>query len=242
MYKDFYTVFNGERDKNVGVETVKRHNLPSTNPIFETQAIKGKEGSLTKFTGFNDLQIEVQYNFYTLNNINEVWRNIKRWLLNIKDNKLFFSDDPEVFYKVKRVSLPTSIERSKHIGKFNAIFICEPFSYMEDGELEINLDIGDNFLFNQYGYFSKPIFIITGSGLVTLKINDKDIVKATVIDDLIIDTERELSYKETIKNISNTSISGKYKNLYLDVGDNVINIKADKTIQKIEIIPNWRDY
>lgn len=242
MYKDFYTVFNGERDKNVGVETVKRHNLPSTNPTFETEAIKGREGSLTKFTGFNDLQIEVEYNFYTLKNINEVWRNIKKWLLNINDNKLHFSDDPEVFYKVKRVSLPNSIERSKHIGRFTATFICEPFSYMEDGELEIELSIGDNFLFNQYGYFAKPRFVITGSGLVTIKINNKDVVKANVTDSLIIDTEKELSYKETIKNISNNSISGKYKSLYLDVGDNIVNIEADSTIQKIEIIPNWRDY
>ena len=242
MYKDFYSIFNGFKDKDIGIETIKRPNIPTTIPIFNSLNIKGKEGSLNEFVGFEDLKIQVDYNFYSLKKINDIWRNIKNWFLNIEDNKLKFSDDPDVFYKVKKVILPENIERCKTIGRLTVTYICEPFCYLEEGLQEIYLEKGENYLYNFGTYFSKPIFKINAEGIVTLKINDKKIVTANVGQNLIIDTALELSYKNEINSIRNNLLKGRYKDLFFDVGDNLININVEGRLDSIEVIPNWRSY
>lgn len=242
MYRDFYCIFNGNKDKDIGIETINRPKIPSTTPIYNTSTIEGREGTLNEIIGFEDIKINVDYNFYTLDDVNNLWRRVKAWFLNIKDNTLQFSDDIEVFFKVKRVVLPEDAERGKRIGRFTVTFVCEPFSYFLDGLEEIDLKIGENYIFNPGDYFSKPIFKIYGEGIVDIKVNDKDSVSVNIGQSIIIDTFKKLSYKEEIKEKRNNKLTGKYENLYLDIGANKINISIKGRLDKFILISNWRSY
>lgn len=241
MARDFYSIFNGCADKDIGVETMRRHKLPSTTPIYKDISIDGREGTLTEFEGFEDIQIEVEYNFYTLKNINDVWRRVQAWLLNVTDNKLIFTDDPEMFYKVKKVILPKDIERTKRIGRFKATFVCKPFVYFANGLYEFDLNLNDNYLYNPGTYESRPIYKLLGEGIFKIKVNENEEVVANVGQGIVIKTDIGISYKLN-GGIGNNKLKGKYKNLYLKCGDNKIRINVEGRFDKMEIIPNWRSY
>ncbi|WP_338631356.1 distal tail protein Dit [Clostridium baratii] len=247
MYNGFYVIFNNSTDKEKGIVTTKRPNIPSTIPRYEEQEVSGGEGNLNTFIGFEDLKLPVEFNFYSTGNLNLIWRKVKAWLLNIDDNKLTFSDDREVYYKVKKVIIPEDIERTKKIGRFQVTFICYPFTYSYDGLEEIELHEGLNIIYNEGSYKSNPIFKIYAEGIISLSVNNKS-VSINIGQKIIVDVERELSYrsKEEFLNrqFLNKDIRGDYKNLKLIPGENTINIsvKPGGRLDKIELIPNWRFY
>ena len=55
----------------------------------------------------------------------------------------------------------------KKIGRFNVTFICEPYVYIDEEEMELN-----TLLYNDY-LVSKPIYRIVGEGYLTFNINNK---------------------------------------------------------------------
>ena len=59
---------------------------------------------------------------------------------------------------------------------------------------------------------------------------------ANVGQNLVIDTERELAYRED-GTLSNTAISGDYEELFLQEGENSVTITEGF---ELKIIPNWR--
>ena len=68
-----------------------------------------------------------------------------------------------------------------------------------------------------------------------LTVNGKT-MKATVGQNLTIDTERMLAYR-TDGTLMNTSVTGDYEDLYLQAGENEISITSGFSLK---IIPNWR--
>ena len=71
-------------------------------------------------------------------------------------------------------------------------------------------------LYNDY-LVSKPIYRVVGEGNLTLNINNK-VIKANVGQELIIDTDKGLCYREDI--VNNIALEGKYEDLYLQEGYN----------------------
>lgn len=247
MRSGFYVIFNNSTDKNEGIVTTSRPNIPSTIPLYEEQSALGGEGSLNTFVGFQDLKIPVEFNFYSTGNLNSIWRRVKRWFLNIEDDKLTFSDDKEVFYRVKKVIIPEDIERTKKIGKFQVTFVCYPFTYSYDGVEKISLHEGINNIYNEGSYKSNPMFKIYAEGVIKLTINNKS-VSMNVGQKLIIDVERELAYRDKEGFLKgeflNRDTKGDFKELVLIPGENIvdISIREGSRLDKIEMIPNWRFY
>ena len=67
-----------------------------------------------------------------------------------------------------------------------------------------------------------------------LTVNGKTMT-ADVGQKITIDTDRELAYRKD--KLSNTAVSGKYDDLYLQEGENEITITEGFDLK---IIPNWR--
>ena len=67
-----------------------------------------------------------------------------------------------------------------------------------------------------------------------LTVNGKTMT-ADVGQNITIDTDRELAYRKD--KLSNTAVSGKYDDLYLQAGENEITITEGCDLN---IIPNWR--
>lgn len=231
----FYFIFNNKKNTDLGIQVVKRPNIPIPERNIELKSLKGRDGSLTRdYKTYNDIKISVSLNFISGENdfINK-GAEIADWLYNITDNKLIFSDNDKFYYKVKKIECK-DIERSlKVIGKFIVTFVCDPYKYyLENNDIEItnSTEVNSPMLVVD----SEPIISISGSGNINLIINDKRIVLENVEENLIINSSILECYKE--KENLNYKMSGEFP--ILKNGENTINIEGN--IKSIKIKPNWR--
>lgn len=225
----YFIVYNDKTNLDVNLLVATRPSKPSPEMEYEEVKVPGGK-TLYIEKGYKDIDIPVSFNF--ISKKPETWdkefRNMKNWLLRKVNNKLKFSDDLEVFYKVNKVIIDTPERTIKKLGKFTVIFTCEPYTYIDEMERELGTQLYNNYL------LSKPIYRIVGEGYLTLNINNK-VIKANVGQELIIDTDKGLCYRNGI--VNNVALDGRYKDMYLLEGENTFNWSNGF---KVYILPNWR--
>lgn len=223
----YFIVYNEKTNLDVNLLVASRPSKPS--PIMQYEEVKVPGGkTLYREKGYGDIDITVSFNFISKNTWDKDFRMIKLWLLSEINNKLKFSDDLEVYYKVNKVTIDTPERLMKKIGKFNVTFTCEPYVYIEENERELSTLLNNNYL------ISKPVYRIVGEGYLTLNINNK-VIKANVGQELIIDTDKGLCYRNGI--VNNVALDGRYEDMYLLEGNNTFSWTSGF---KIYILPNWR--
>ncbi|MGG7142488.1 distal tail protein Dit [Clostridium nigeriense] len=223
----YFIVYNNKTNLDVNLLVTARPSKPSPEMEYEEVKVPGGK-TLYREKGYGDIDITVSFNFMSKNTWDKDFRNIKSWLLGKGSNKLKFSDDLEVYYKVNKVTIDTPERVIKKIGRFTATFTCEPYIYVDENERELVTLLYNNYL------VSRPVYRIVGEGYLTLTINNKTI-KANVGQELIIDTDKGLCYREGI--VNNVALEGRWKDMYLLEGENTFSWTQGF---KIYILPNWR--
>ena len=223
----YFIIYNDKTNLDVNLLVATRPSKPSPEMEYEEVKVPGGK-TLYREKGYKDIPISVSFNFMSKYTWDKDFRIIKKWLLSKINNKLKFSDDLEVYYKVNKVTIDTPLRVMKKIGRFNVTFICEPYVYIDEEEMELS-----TLLYNDY-LVSKPIYRIVGEGYLTFNINNK-IIKANVGQELIIDTEKGLCYREGI--VNNVALEGRYEDMYLLEGENTFNWSNGF---EVYILPNWR--
>lgn len=174
---------------------------------------------------------EFEFIEYDLDKWQDRFREIKKWLLKIKNNELQFSDDINYFYLVNKVEIDTPSREGIRNCKFKVTFHCDSYVYLYIGKNRIELP---NVLNNEYE-IAYPSYRIEGEGLCTININGNTI-KINVGGNVNIDTKNRKCYKDDGSNV-NTSMSGKYTDMRLIEGDNTFIYTSGF---KVYITPNWR--
>lgn len=225
----YYIIYNDNTNLDVNLNIETRPSKPSPEMEYEIVKVPGGK-TLYRERGYNDIEISISFNFISKDATewDKDFRIIKKWLLSKINNKLKFSDDLEVYYRVNSVIIDTPERLIRRAGKFTVTFTCEPYIYYDEDEFELV-----SYVYNDY-LISKPIYRIVGEGYITININNKSI-KANVGQELIIDTDKGLCYREGI--IDNVALEGRYENLYLQEGDN--NFSWSEGF-KVYITPNLR--
>lgn len=225
--------FNEKKASSLGLLVKNRPNIPSPEEKTEEIDIRSRDGMLIRsFGSYKDISITVPMNY--MSNENEwlrTYREAKRWLLSKGSRRLVLSDDPEVFYKVKKVVIGENERTSLRIGNFSPIFTCDPYSYLKAGLSEYSpADVRYN-----PGALCHPEYLIKGNGMCILTVNGKN-MRAVIGQNLTINTDLMIAYRAD-GSISNASVAGNYEDLYLAEGDNEISISNGF---ELKIIPNWR--
>jgi predicted phage tail component-like protein len=233
----YFIIFNGIADKDIGLSAIKRPNIinPQNNSILE-KAIEGRDETVTvKSKTLKNIEIPVSYNFINREDFIKKTRLIKKWINKIGDNKLMFSDDPDMYYKVKYCKLQTIERTRKKKGSFEITFVCSPFIYYKAGDNEI---INPNVLYNPSYLISKPIYKIEAEGIISLIVNGKE-TRFNIGQELLIDTELELCFRGKTKN--NIAFEeGWFNDLFLKEDENTIEWKGN--LKSLIVIPRWRIY
>lgn len=231
-FKRFDIEFNEIKATSLGVKISRRPDIPSPEKKISKIEISGRDGDLIDFNmNYKDIEILVEMNFVKSPMLwNEQYRKIKSWLLQ-GTGRLKFSDDVNVFYKVKSTRIADVSREVREAGKLNAIFLCDPYTYILSGLAEYRVeDVQQNNYFECH-----PIYKIKGEGMCTVTVNGKSMT-ANVGQNLTIDTDLMLAYRKD-GTLNNTAVSGKYEDLYLKSGENAISISPGFDLK---IIPNWR--
>lgn len=226
-------IYAGHSAGEYGIFVKKRPDIPSPQRDYEEIEIPGKDGKLYKdLETVSDIEIAIGFNFKGPHDLwLERFRKAKKWLLEKGQHMLELGDDPDFFYRVKKVELSDGERTCQAIGNFTATFVCEGYHYVKDGKEKMEAEKAS---YNPYEV-SRPIYHITGEGYCILIVNGKT-MNANVGQNLTIDTERMLAYRED-GTLQNTQVTGDYEDLYLQPGENTITITSGFDLK---IIPNWR--
>ncbi len=223
--------FNGESSRSYGIYVEKRPEIPGRTRKTEYAEVSGRDEPLTiQDGGYGNITIPIVCGYRVLpERWHEKRREVTNWLSG--SGKLVFSDSADTFFKVKDITIDRFERTIKKYARFQANFVCSPFEYLIDG---IEERTADEVEWNPYSE-TRPIYIITGSGKCTLKINGKP-MEATVGHKLYIDAEMMMSYEED-GTLQNTTVKGNYEDLMLKHGENTITVSSGFGLK---VIPNWR--
>lgn len=233
----YFIIYNNLESYDLGLKIKTRPVIPCPIKQINKIPVTGGETLYEDLEEYEDIEITVDFNFVNRENIKQKFREIKKWLLSTEDNKLFFSDDLNYFYKVNNVEISELVTTFKVKGDFSVKFTCNPYLFSVEGQREIDLP---KVLNNYSAIYSKPIFRIKGEGVITLSINGNSI-KFNVGQELKIDVDKELIYRDG--NIENERKTGSWKDLRLISGENTLSysLASGATLTSFKIIPNWRE-
>lgn len=219
--------FNGSSGKEHGVFLPEYPEISQPEKRYETYSIPGRDGELISNDDSID-NIEISCVFSVIDkNFNNRIHDVKKWLRGT--GKLRFSDSPEYFYEVLVINYDSLERELRKYGQFSVNFVCYPYEFLEDGQIAY---APENLIYNPND-LCKPIYKITGEGNYTLTVNGKT-VTANVGQNLTIDTRNMIAYRSD-GTLMNTSITGKYEDLWIPSGDISINISGGV----LTVIPQW---
>lgn len=228
-----YVVINGVTSKTINGLLIS--NLPAiSKPMIRTntETIDGRDGDITTTLGYSaydktfDIGLRGEYN------VDDVIKYFDSC------GEVIFSNEPDKYY---RFAIYNQIDFSKllRFKKASVTMHVQPFKY-DANEAERAFTTGAFSVRNIGNIYSKPILTITGTGAVTVTLNNTQILTLALGTGktIIIDAEQMNAY-DTSGNYLNRSVTGNYDDLRLNVGINNIVIGGTITQAKINRISRW---
>lgn len=252
--------YAGASAESIGMYVIRRPDIPAPERDMETIIIPGRDGALHKDNGrYNQIEIKIEFNYLDEpEKWSERWRCAKRWL-SARNAKLKLSDDAAYHYFVYLVKLETNERVAYELGRFTAAFLCAPYMYLDEGNIERKQEFEPVFLSTARGepildasgtrLFSTcmsktlvnamdtchPLYRVVGNGICSFSING-NWMHADVKGELIIDTELQAAYRQDGVKM-NQKVTGDYTKLYLLPGQNELMTGSEFDFY---ITPRWR--
>lgn len=224
-------IINNQNTKILGFALKSRPLIPSAEKKYETIEVEGRDGSLTRFLGYEDLKFSLTFNILFETDIKQKLREIKGIIANA--TQLSFDDSPTFFYKIKHAQISETETVIKSSGVFSVDFICEPYEFEKTTlTAYITKPITLN---NKTTAEALPLIKVTGTGTVVLNINGVGITLTGLTSSITLDSELQEAYTGLTTNM-NQNMNGDFP--ILKIGNNSITWTGN--ITKIEINPNWR--
>ena len=232
----FHLWYANSSEMDHGLMIAQRPTIPTPKERITVSEVPGREYDFSERSGtYEDISIKVPFNYVSVGpfdpSLDTTYRGAVVWLR--KKGNLAFSDEANMFRKVRYVDIGEKTTELKRIASFTATFVCLPGLYLTDGDMFHDVESGTE-LYN-YTSYSRPVYEIKGSGECALTVNGNT-MRANVDETLIIDTELLIAYKSK-EELANASITGDYEDLLMRHGKNEITITDGFTLR---MRPNWR--
>lgn len=224
-------IINNQNTKTLGFALVGRPTIPSAVKRYESTDVEGRDGSLTRFLGYEDLKFTLNFNILFQNDIKQKLREIKGLLSGVKT--LSFDDSPNFYYKIKQAQISETESVIKASGVFSVEFIAEPYEYQKSTLTAYTTKPIS--LTNQTTTESLPIIKVTGTGTVVLTVNGTGITLTGLTSSITLDSELQEAYTGLTTNM-NGNMNGNFP--VFKTGSNSITWTG--TVTKVEIDPQWR--
>ena len=198
-----------------------------TMRVEETE-VDGVDGTMFEDLGYESYDKKIKITI-TENNIDE----LIHWLKG--EGQLVLSNEPDKYYKAKVIE-QIDFERLIKYEPVEVAFRVQPYKY-ELYELPITLNTSGGTVFNNGLETSKPKMTITGSGNITLSVNNNLVFSYTFPEgetQVVVDSEKQDAYLGTV--LKNRNMTGEFP--ILQSGSNIISWSG--TITSIVVEPNSR--
>lgn len=219
--------FNNNSNLDMNLYITDYPTIELNNEVYDTQDIEGRNGSVyIDLDYYKDRTLEFSFDLRGTN-ITEKLYEIKKWLLNVNDNRLVFNNDK--CYMVKKVLLNSFKQVNVHLAELEVTFIIEPFLY--DIEETVFTTTSKNFsIYNTGSYETDTIIKIYGTGSIQITCNDETMQIDDVSDYVLLDSKCKECVSSTGESKDWNTIGNYIK---LDAGNNTFELTGN--ITKVEI-------
>lgn len=227
------------------VSLMERPNFPIPERQHESQEVLGRLGSLHQHYSYNDMEIELKFNYLEevtdFKSFKQQMSNLRHWLMN--GQRLELSDEPEIYYLMKHVVISNPLNDIIEYGEFTAKVTLAPFGRVhEDAPLFIQSDnqkVISTQIYNDSVENTLPLIIVNGTGDIELRINTTTFNLKNVTSELYIDSELKIAYEmlnDVPKEVPQKALSFEFPELVPEINtidaSNVNSIKIYRNMMR----------
>ena len=230
-----YLILNG-----ISSHTISGLIIQSLPPISkpkiraQVEEIDGRDGDIITTLGYGaydkEVLIGLSYNY----NVDEIINFFN------SSGKVVFSNEEDKYYNYQILE-QIDFERLIRFKQAKVKFHIQPFKYSYLDNLKtFQISKNTSIIINNNGnIYSRPILTITGSGNISINLNNNQVFAIALGDlgSITIDTNNMEAYKGSV--LMNRIVAGNYDNFKLLVGKNTISWSGSITQIQIENFSRW---
>lgn len=232
-----YMIFKEQCSLDLGLYITEKGSYKGASRDITYTSVPGRSGDLiTDNKRYKN--IKIPYKLALLNNtgreFSDIAHRIKGWLSAEAGYFRLWDSYDSKYFRFASFDGEVDIEQElRELGSLSLSFNCKPFKYSFEGQNPVTFTAAGS-LYNAEYFPSTPYIKITGSGNITLSINNASFSFADVDEYIEVDSDMMNAYKGiTSQNSKMTSSS--FPILY--PGSNAISWTG--AVSKIEIVPRW---
>ena len=226
-----FTLNNTVTSVSLGLRLVAPVAIPAAVRAVDDIEVEGRAGTLTRFTGWEDTEIELELAVPIRDGLHQ-YRKAAHELTGA--STIALTAEPGVYRKVKHCEVSELRRELSGWGFFTARLTCQPFSYLSEGLNPVTLTASGT-ITNPGLLDADPIITVTGTGALSLTINARVYHVNSPAGSITLDSARLVAHAHgKVQTDALTETFPTFK-----PGLNRITLGTG--ISKIVITPNWRN-
>lgn len=228
-----YCILNGM--KSTLVKGLLIQSLPMiSKPLMRTSidTIDGRDGDVVTKLGYAAYDKTMRIGLFGDFDIDEIIKFFD------SEGTVIFSNEPDKFYRYIILN-QIDFERLLRFRQADVVFHVQPFKFSAVDDVLTFSTVGKTSitLFNRGNVYSRPRLTFTGTGAVTLSINNTQVLSMTINEYITIDGEEMNAYKGTA--LANRSVNGDYNDIKLNSGVNTLSWTGSVSQIIAEKVSRW---
>lgn len=232
-----YFKFNGIKSLDERLLITAKNTYKGAARDLTFQSIPGRSGDLL-IDNRRYKNVKITYDVTALGDkreIPDIARRVKNWLLSeIGYFKLYDTYDPK-YFRIAAYQDEFDLEQElPEVGRSSIAFNCKPFRYSSEGQKTLILSSTATTIRNPEQFSASPYIKITGSGDITLTVNENAFVFKGIEDYIEIDSEIMQAFKGT-----QSENAKMYTPTFPTLAKGKNTVSWSGSVTSVEIIPRW---
>lgn len=238
MYIRPYVIINGVNSTTITGLLVTDLGAIS-KPLVRTlvEEIDGRDGDIVTPLGFSATDRVIKIGLTNNYDIDEVINYFN------SEGVITFSNEPDKYYRFA-IYEQIDFERLIRYKTAEVTIHLQPYKFSvneQEQETTISTSPTTVNVFNSGNYYARPIIKITGSGNITVSLNNSQVLALALGSNsrtIIIDCEQMNAYAED-NTLLNRLVTGNYDNIKIRVGANAFTLSGSVTKFVIDKYSRW---
>lgn len=226
-----FTLNNQVSSASLGLRLAAPVAIPAAVRAVDDIEVEGRAGTLTRFTGWEDTEIELELAVPIRDGLHQYRQAAHEFA---GASTIALTGESGVYRKVKYCEVSELRRELSGWGFFTARLTCQPFTYLTEGLNPVTLTASGT-ITNPGLLEADPIITVTGTGALSLTINARVYHVNSPAGSLTLDSARLVAHAHG--KVQTDALSEAFPTF--KPGLNRITLGTG--ISKIEIVPNWRN-
>ena len=226
-----FTLNSAVTSTSLGLRLTAPVAIPASVRAVDDIEVEDRAGTLTRFTGWEDTEIELELAVPIRGGLDQ-YRRATHELTNAQTIAL--TVEPGIYRNVKHCEVSELRRELSGWGLFTARLTCQPFTYLTKGLKPVTMSESGT-ITNPGLLDADPIITVTGTGMLSLTINARVYHVNSPAGSVTLDSARLVAH------VSGRVQTDALSEAFPTFKPGVNRITLGAGISQVAIVPNWRN-